>query len=71
MDDVRIRNIATALCRAARINPDMPAIRCSVVSTSRSSLEATAPAWKMFEQEAERFCLQRSEAAGGIEGRPR
>ncbi len=77
MDEIRVRNIARALCRAARLDPDLPSAATAEprdgmrVAGGARDVADGEPAWKLFLGEAERFCLSHVAGAGGIEGRPR
>lgn len=63
MDEDRIRNIARAMCRAARLDPDQPAAKSAPYTMMRQDpgTEKPAPAWTLFRRDAERFCARHTD----------
>lgn len=57
MDEDRIKRIARAMCRAARLDPDAPAPAPQAYEMMRRQREhqVPPPAWMLFRQQAERF----------------
>jgi len=65
MDEERIKRIARAMCRAARLDPDKPAGNKGpfTMSTREPGCEGPQPAWMLFRQEAAQFAARHSGAA--------
>lgn len=63
MDEDRIKRIARAMCRAARLDPDQPAGNTGPFTISMQSPVHTVPqpAWMLFKPEAARFAAQNRE----------
>lgn len=63
MDDDRIIRIARALCRSARLDPDLPVERASDVPLPQrtGSVSPSAAAWMHFRKAAEEFVALNSE----------
>ncbi|WP_156640128.1 hypothetical protein [Bosea sp. PAMC 26642] len=69
MDDERIKRIARAMCRAARLDPDKPAdgaqlrrLALAEPPTDRGN----SPAWILFRRNAERFAAAHREIASAL-----
>ena len=65
MDEDRIKRIARAMCRAARIDPDKPAGNKGpfTMLMQAPGHESPQPAWMLFRQEAARFAARHREIA--------
>lgn len=63
MDEDRIKRIARAMCRAARLDPDKPADATGsfTISMQTQPKGEPEPAWMLFKQEAARFAAQNRE----------
>jgi hypothetical protein len=68
MDEDRIKRIARAMCRAARLDPDKPAEEAGSFSISMQPPKSAGPepAWMLFRQEAARFAAQNREAVQAL-----
>lgn len=57
MDEDRIKRIARAMCRAARLDPDAPAPAPQANATMRRQpgRQTPPPAWTLFRTQAEQF----------------
>lgn len=55
LDDPRVKRIARAMCRAARIDPDQPAgtVAISTIMHCHVGRSEKDPAWTLFERQAE------------------
>lgn len=65
MDEERIKRIARAMCRAARLDPDKPAGNKGpyTMSMREPGHDSPQPAWMLFRQEAAQFAVRHGEAA--------
>jgi hypothetical protein len=65
MDEERIRRIARAMCRAARLDPDKPAGNKGpfTMSMREPGHESPQPAWMHFRKEAALFAARHGETA--------
>jgi len=65
MDEERIRRIARAMCRAARLDPDKPAGNKGpyTMSMREPGHESPQPAWMLFRKEAAQFAARHGEVA--------
>lgn len=63
MDEDRIKRIARAMCRAARLDPDKPADESASFTIPMQDYDAPAeqPAWMLFRKEATLFAAQNRE----------
>ncbi len=68
MDEDRIKRIARAMCRAARLDPDKPADKAGTFSISMQGQdsESPQPAWMLFRKEAARFAAQNREVVQSL-----
>ena len=69
MDDQRIKRIARAMCRAARLDPDKPADQAQLCKISLAAPPAGAgapPAWTLFLQRAEMFAVTHRDVAAAL-----
>ena len=69
MDEERIKRIARAMCRAARLDPDKPAdgvqLRNLALAATPMDIGAS-PAWTLFLQKAETFATAHREVAAAL-----
>lgn len=65
MDEERIKRIARAMCRAARLDPDKPVDKNGgyTVMIQTPGAQGVQPAWTMFRQQAELFAASHREGA--------
>jgi hypothetical protein len=68
MDEERIKRIARAMCRAARLDPDKPADEGAgfTMMLQQPGAKAIQPAWTLFRQQAELFAATHREAVGRL-----
>ncbi len=68
MDEERIKRIARAMCRAARLDPDKPAGNKGpyTMSMREPGYEGPQPAWMLFRKEAALFADRHRDAAGRL-----
>ncbi|SIQ09740.1 MULTISPECIES: hypothetical protein [unclassified Bosea (in: a-proteobacteria)] len=68
MDEDRIKRIARAMCRAARLDPDKPAEKVGAfrISMQAPDFEGPQPAWMLFRQEAARFAALNREVVQSL-----
>lgn len=65
MDEDRIKRIARAMCRAARLDPDKPAGNKGpyTMSMQQPGHDGPQPAWMLFRQEAAHFAERHGQTA--------
>lgn len=68
MDEDRIKRIARAMCRAARLDPDAPAPAPQVFTMMRQQpdRQTPPPAWTLFRSQAEQFIVANPVAAASL-----
>ncbi|RDJ22500.1 hypothetical protein DWF00_02680 [Bosea caraganae] len=67
MDEDRIKRIARAMCRAARLDPDTPAPDPQAPAIMRPQSDSRPPpAWTLFRQQAERFIAANPATASSL-----
>jgi len=68
MDEERIKRIARAMCRAARLDPDKPAGNKGpyTMSMREPGSDRPQPAWMLFKQEAAQFAARNRDVAAQL-----
>jgi len=68
MDEDRIRNIARAMCRAAKLDPDAG---IDGAKPQQAPASLTDLNWTLFREQAERFCARHLPEANSVQSRRR
>jgi hypothetical protein len=68
MEEERIKRIARAMCRAARLDPDKPADESAgyTMMIQHPGAKGIEPAWTLFRQQAELFAARHREVVGQL-----